>query len=98
MQLLPSISVSQGRTARLWIGEGKAERIFDVSPIDVAKQFEDHGIHQIHLVDMDGAKKGNPVNYDTLQLIKGYTSLEINFALLIRIITQSIAATVLAMQ
>ena len=80
MQLLPSISVSQGRTARLKQGDYSSEKIYDVSPIDVAKQFEDHGVRQLHLVDLEGAKEGRPVNYDTLQLIKGYTNLEVNFA------------------
>ncbi|MCP4457626.1 MAG: 1-(5-phosphoribosyl)-5-[(5-phosphoribosylamino)methylideneamino] imidazole-4-carboxamide isomerase [Cytophagales bacterium] len=80
MQLLPSISVSQGRTARLRQGDYSSEKVYDVSPIDVAKQFEDHGIHQVHLVDLEGTKVRQPANYDTLQLIKGYTSLEVNFA------------------
>lgn len=80
MQLLPSISVSEGRTARLKQGDYSTEKIYDVSPLEVAKQFADHGIHQIHLVDLEGARKGNPVNYETLSMIKGYTSLEVNFA------------------
>ncbi len=80
MQILPSISVSHGRTARLKQGDYSSEKVYDVSPIDVAKHFEEHGIHQIHLVDLEGAIKGNPVNYETLQLIKGYTTLEVNFA------------------
>ena len=79
MQLLPSISVIGGRTARLKQGDYSSEKIYDVSPLEVAKQFEDHGIHQIHLVDLDGAKKREPVNYETLELIKGYTNLEVNF-------------------
>jgi len=80
MQLLPSITVIGGRTARLMQGDFSTEKVYDVSPIDVAKKFEDHGIHQIHLVDLDGARRGAPVNYETLSLIKGYTDLEINFA------------------
>jgi phosphoribosylformimino-5-aminoimidazole carboxamide ribotide isomerase len=80
MQLLPSISIIGGRTARLQQGNIASEKIYDVSPLEVAKQFEDHGIHQIHLVDLDGAWRGSPVNYETLSLIRGYTNLEINFA------------------
>lgn len=80
MQILPSISVNQGRTSRLKQGDYSTEKIYDVSPIEVAKQFEDHGIHQVHLVDLEGARKGNPVNYETLSMIRGYTSLEVNFA------------------
>lgn len=80
MQLLPSISVINGRTARLVKGDFASEKKYDVSPLEVATQFENHGIRQVHLVDLDGAKRGQPINYDTLELLKGYTNLEINFA------------------
>ena len=63
MQLLPSISVIGGRPARLTQGDFSSENVYDVSPIDVAKQFEDHGIHQVHVVDLDGSKRGAPMNY-----------------------------------
>jgi len=80
MQLLPSISVVKGRTARLSQDDGSSKKVYDVSPLEIVKRFEDHGIHQIHLVDLEGARKGNPVNYETLSMIKGYTNLEVNFA------------------
>lgn len=80
MQLLPSISVINGRTARLSQGDFSSEKVYDVSPIDVARQFEDHGVRQVHLVDLDGAKRRSPKNYETLELIKGYTNLEVNFS------------------
>lgn len=60
-------------------GDFSKEKIYDVSPIDVAKNFEDHGIRQIHLVDLDGARRGEPVNYATLETIAGHTNLEIDF-------------------
>jgi len=80
MRLLPSITVIKGRTARIKQGDFTTEKVYDVSPPDVARQFEDHGIDQIHLVDLDGARRGSPVNFETLNMIKGYTNLEINFA------------------
>lgn len=80
MQLLPSISVIGARTARLKQGDFKSEKVYDVSPIEVATQFEEHGIRQVHLVDLDGARRGRPKNYDTLQLIRAYSKLEVNFA------------------
>jgi phosphoribosylformimino-5-aminoimidazole carboxamide ribotide isomerase len=80
MQLLPSISILGGRTARLKQGDYDNEKVYDVSPIDVAKQFEDVGIQRIHLVDLDGAKKGAIVNASTLEMIHGYTNLKVNFA------------------
>ena len=80
MMLVPSISVINGRTTRITQGDFDKEKVYNVSPLDVAEQFADHGIRRIHLIDLDGAKKGTPSNYPTLELIAGHTDLEINFA------------------
>lgn len=80
MLLVPSISVIRGRTIRLKQGDYTNEKVYDKSPLDVAKSFEDHGISRIHLIDLDGAKKGTPVNYPTLEVITGHTNLKVNFA------------------
>ena len=69
-----------GRTTRLTQGDFANEKVYDVSPVDVAKNFEDAGISKIHLVDLDGARRGSPVNYEVLEAIAGHTNLEINFA------------------
>lgn len=80
MQLVPSITVINGRTARLKQGDYEQEKVYDISPLDVAKKFEDHGVENIHLVDLDGAKKGSIVNNATLELITGYTELKVNYS------------------
>ncbi len=80
MILVPSISVINGKTTRLVQGDFSKEKIYEDSPIDVAKQFEDHGITRIHLIDLDGARRGRTVNFDMLHLISAYTELTINFA------------------
>lgn len=80
MLLVPSITVIKGKTARLTQGDFSKEKTYEYSPLDVAKQFEDHGISRIHLIDLDGAKKGRTVNYDILHIISAYTDLIINFA------------------
>ena len=80
MKIVPSITVIKGKTIRLTKGDFSSEKRYDVSPLDVAKQFEDHGIERIHLIDLEGAKKGSPVNYPTLETITGYTNLIVNFA------------------
>ncbi|WP_370090358.1 HisA/HisF-related TIM barrel protein [Ekhidna sp.] len=79
MLLVPSISVIEGRTIRLTKGDYSSEKVYDDTPIDVAKQFEDHGISRIHLIDLDGARKGTSVNYDILHMVSAYTDLKINF-------------------
>ena len=65
--------------ARLIKGDFKKEKVYDLSPLDLAKQFESIGIQKLHLVDLDGAKKGRIVNYPTLETLAGHTSLKINF-------------------
>jgi phosphoribosylformimino-5-aminoimidazole carboxamide ribotide isomerase len=79
MLLVPSISVINGRTIRLTQGDFDKEKAYDNTPIDVAKQFEEHGISRIHLIDLDGARKGMFFNYDILHMISAYTNLKINF-------------------
>lgn len=79
MLLIPSISVIEGKTTRLSQGDYSREKVYDDTPIDIAKQFEDHGISRIHLIDLDGARKGCPVNYDILNMVSAYTNLEIDF-------------------
>ncbi|MEQ8906903.1 1-(5-phosphoribosyl)-5-[(5-phosphoribosylamino)methylideneamino] imidazole-4-carboxamide isomerase [Ekhidna sp.] len=79
MLLVPSISVIEGRTIRLTQGDYSSEKVYADTPIDVAKQFEDHGISRIHLIDLDGARKGTSVNYDILHMVSAYTDLKINF-------------------
>ncbi len=79
MVIVPSISVIKGRTIRLQQGDYTKEKVYEESPIEVATQFEDHGIKRLHLIDLEGAKKGKIVNYDPLQLITGYTKLKVNF-------------------
>jgi phosphoribosylformimino-5-aminoimidazole carboxamide ribotide isomerase len=80
MLLVPSISVIKGRTIRLTKGDYEKEKHYEDSPLDVAIRFADHGVSRIHLIDLDGAKKGTPVNYSTLEMIAGHTDLQINFA------------------
>ncbi len=80
MQLVPSISVIGGRTTRLTQGDYENEKAYDVSPLEVAQQFADHGIRRIHLVDLDGAKQGRLINYPTLETIAAYTDLKVNFS------------------
>lgn len=80
MLLVPSISVIKGRTTRLSQGDFTTEKSYDVSPLDVAERFAEHGITRIHLIDLEGATSGSPKNYPTLELIAGHTDLDVNFA------------------
>lgn len=60
-------------------GDPASEKSYDENPLDLARRFEGHGIEVIHLVDLDGAEKGSPVNWHVLEAIAGHTDLKIDF-------------------
>jgi phosphoribosylformimino-5-aminoimidazole carboxamide ribotide isomerase len=70
----------RGRTARLTQGDFSRETVYDQSPLEVAKQFEDAGVSQVHLVDLEGARRGASINFDVLESITGHTDLEVSFS------------------
>ena len=79
MQLIPSISILNGKINRLKKGDFMNPDTYDDSPVDLAKKFEDHGIEILHLLDLDGVLEGWPVNYHVLEAISGHTNLKIDF-------------------
>ncbi len=79
IQIIPSIAISNGKIIRLRQGNFAEEKVYDESPVDLAKNFEDHGIEVVHLVDLDGARRGQPVNYHILEAIAGHTGLKVDF-------------------
>jgi phosphoribosylformimino-5-aminoimidazole carboxamide ribotide isomerase len=80
IQIIPSIAINDGKVIRVPQGDFSKGKIYDQTPIDLAKSFEDHGVEVVHLVDLDGAKKGQPVNYHILEAIAGYTNLKVDFS------------------
>lgn len=79
IQIIPSITIIDGKLTRLKQGDYSSETVYKDSPVEIARQFEDYGVKKIHLIDLDGAKKGSPVNYHILETIAGYTNLKIDF-------------------
>jgi phosphoribosylformimino-5-aminoimidazole carboxamide ribotide isomerase len=79
MQLIPSISILDGQVNRLQKGDFSRPTVYDESPIDLCRKFEDHGIEVVHLVDLDGAREGWPINYDIMETITGHTNLKVDF-------------------
>jgi phosphoribosylformimino-5-aminoimidazole carboxamide ribotide isomerase len=79
IQIIPSILIHENNVVRLKQGDYTKMTVYNRSPIDLAREFEDHGIQVVHLVDIDGAKRGSPVNYHVLEAICGYTDLKVDF-------------------
>lgn len=79
MRIIPAIDIIDGKCVRLSKGDYDTKKIYNEHPIEVAKQFEAHGILHLHLVDLDGAKSKHIVNHKVLEQIASQTSLRIDF-------------------
>lgn len=79
MKIIPAIDLIDGKCVRLSKGDYNTQKIYNESPLEVAKAFEAHGIDYLHLVDLDGAKSKHIVNYKTLEAIATKTTLKIDF-------------------
>ncbi len=77
--IIPAIDLIDGKCVRLSQGDYAKKTIYNENPLEVAKQFEDIGITRLHLVDLDGAKKGEVVNLKVLEAIASKTNLVIDF-------------------
>jgi len=67
VELIPAIDIRGGQTVRLLHGDYERETIYDLDPVQVARDFVAAGASLIHVVDLDGAKSGYPVNVDTIR-------------------------------
>ncbi|MBR0404348.1 MAG: 1-(5-phosphoribosyl)-5-[Eggerthellaceae bacterium] len=77
MYLLPAIDILEGRAVRLAKGDYAQVTIYNDDPVEQAKIFEDAGAEWIHMVDLDGAKTGEPVNIRVIERILSATKLNI---------------------
>lgn len=79
MRIIPAIDLIDGKCVRLKQGDYSQKKVYNESPLEVAKMLQDNGIRYLHLVDLDGAKARKIVNYKTLEAIATHTSLIIDF-------------------
>ena len=79
MRIIPAIDIIDGKCVRLSKGDYDTKKIYNENPLEVAKNFEAHGIQYLHLVDLDGAKSKHIVNHRILEQIASQTSLQIDF-------------------
>ena len=79
MQIIPAIDIIEGKCVRLTEGDYAQKKIYNEDPLEVAKAFEGIGLMRLHLVDLDGAKAGEVVNWKVLEKIANQTQLKIDF-------------------
>ena len=78
MQIIPAIDIRDGKVVRLTEGDYNVMRVYKNSPLDTAKMFEDAGLKNVHVVDLDGARLGKIVNYKIVEQIAAKTNLKID--------------------
>ena len=69
MQLLPAIDIRDGKCVRLRQGDYARETVFADDPSEMAQRWADAGAEWLHLVDLDGARAGQPKNIDAIRRI-----------------------------
>ena len=79
MKIIPAIDIINGKAVRLTQGDYKQKTEYADNPTKVAKAFEQAGITNLHLVDLDGAKAQKPTNLTVLKSITSSTSLAVDF-------------------
>ena len=77
MKIFPAIDIKGGKCVRLLKGDFDKSTEYKKSPKDQAKEFSDQGFHDLHIVDLDGALKGEPVNGKLIEEICEATQMRI---------------------
>lgn len=79
MRIIPAIDIIGGRCVRLEQGDYSRKKNYDRHPVDLAKKLDEEGFRYLHLVDLDGAKAGKPVNLKILDAICSQTRLQVDY-------------------
>ena len=79
MEIIPAIDLINGKCVRLTEGDYSRKTEYALSPLEIAKQYQNHGIKRLHLVDLDGAKQGKVVNWQIAEQLALHTDLVIDF-------------------
>ncbi len=77
MILYPAIDIRGGKAVRLLQGDYERETTYDADPVDAARRWADDGAEFLHVVDLDGAKAGEPQNLDAVRRIAAAVSCPI---------------------
>jgi phosphoribosylformimino-5-aminoimidazole carboxamide ribotide isomerase len=77
MDVIPAIDLLNGQCVRLYQGDYDQSQVFDENPVAVAQQWVAQGATRLHLVDLDGAKAGHPVNWSAIEAIARSVSIPV---------------------
>jgi phosphoribosylformimino-5-aminoimidazole carboxamide ribotide isomerase len=77
MDLIPAIDLRDGRCVRLLKGDFDQETRYSVDPVELAEQYRDAGARWLHVVDLDGAKQGVPVNLPLIRRMRAAAGVHV---------------------
>ena len=69
MKIFPAIDIKDKKCVRLIKGDFENKTVYEISPVDQATKYKDHGFKNLHIVDLDGALTGKTVNLDIIKEI-----------------------------
>jgi len=69
MEVIPAVDIRDGRCVRLYQGDYARETVFSEDPVAMARRWQDEGAPRLHLIDLDGARVGEPVNAAVIEKI-----------------------------
>jgi phosphoribosylformimino-5-aminoimidazole carboxamide ribotide isomerase len=79
VRLYPAIDILGGNAVRLVRGDFDAKKVYDEDPLSAARGWVDAGAEYLHIVDLDGAKTGKPVNLPQLQRIAADAGVPVQY-------------------
>ena len=71
MEVIPAIDLRGGRCVRLYQGDYAQETVYSDDPVEAALRWQEMGAARLHVVDLDGAAQGEPVNLGVIESIAG---------------------------
>ena len=77
MIILPAIDIKDGQCVRLYQGDYDQVTTYDVDPAKISLRWQRSGASWLHIVDLDGAAAGHPVNVEAIKSIRAATTLQI---------------------
>ena len=77
MKIFPAIDIKDKKCVRLVKGDFDNKTEYDMSPVEQAEKYKEHGFENLHVVDLDGALTGETVNIDIIEKIVSKSDLKI---------------------
>ena len=79
MIIYPAIDIMDGKGVRLKQGDFSTQKVYAENPVEMAIAFQQAGLKNLHLVDLDGAKQGSVRNWEIVKNITRQTKLKVDF-------------------